>query len=152
VCEANDLILLAPKSAEAARWQRTELEFIRKALDDVMQKYNIDRARIVVMGEEAGGGVAYLLAAQNRELIRGVAAINAAMPPGMRPPENDPAQRLAIFTTTSKKASPAVAAGIKRLREAKHPVTELDLGDSSRPLSADEFAELIRWIDTLDRS
>jgi serine protease Do len=152
LCEANDLILLAPKSAEAARWQRTELEFVRKAMDDVIGKYNIDPARIVVAGEEAGGAVAYLLAAQNRDLIRGVAALNAALPPGMTPPENDPVQRLAVFTTTAKQASPAVAAGIKRLREAKFPVTELELGESSRPLSAEEWAELVRWIDTLDRS
>ncbi|HTQ39961.1 MAG TPA: PDZ domain-containing protein [Pirellulales bacterium] len=152
LCEANDLILLAPNSAESARWQRTELEFIRKAIDDVVQKYNIDPARIVVMGEEAGGGMAYLLAGQNRDLIRGVAAINAAMPPGMRPPENDPVQRLAVFTTTTNKPSPALAAGIKRLREAKHPVTELDLGEIARPLTAEELAELVRWIDTLDRS
>src|SRR5215471_17373696 len=48
LCEANDLILLAPKSAESGRWQRTELEFIRKAIDDVVKKYNIDPARVVV--------------------------------------------------------------------------------------------------------
>ena len=127
-CEANDLILLAPKSVEAARWQRTELEFVRKDMDDVLQKYHIDRSRIVVAGEEAGGGIAYLLAAQNRDVIRGVAAINAAVPPGMTAPENDPVQRLAVFTTTVKSGSPTVAAGIKRLRDAKFPVTEVGLG------------------------
>jgi poly(3-hydroxybutyrate) depolymerase len=152
LCEAHDLILLAPKSAEAGHWQRTELEFVRKALDDVLQKYNIDRSRIVVAGEEAGGGIAYLLAVQNRELVRGVAAINAGLPPGIRPPENDPVQRLAIFTTAAKQASPAIAAGVKKLRDAKFPVTELDIGATPRPLSADELEQLIRWIDTLDRS
>ncbi|HEY2825960.1 MAG TPA: PDZ domain-containing protein [Pirellulales bacterium] len=152
LCEANDLILLAPKSAEAGHWQRTELEFVRKDMDDVLQKYNIDRSRIVVAGEEAGGGIAYLLAAQNRDVIRGVAAINAAVPPGMMVPENDPVQRLAVFTTTAKSGSPTVIAGIKRLRDAKFPVTEIGLGDTSRPLTTEELAELVRWIDTLDRS
>ena len=38
------------------------MEFIRKAIDDVVQKYNVDRSRIVVVGQEAGGGIAYLLA------------------------------------------------------------------------------------------
>jgi poly(3-hydroxybutyrate) depolymerase len=150
LCDANNLILLAPKSAEPARWQRTELEFIRKAIEDVVQKYNIDRARVIAAGEEAGGGVAYLVAGQNRPLIRGVAAINAPLPPSMTAPENDPVQRLAIFTTTAKKSPPAFAAGIKRLRDAKHPVTELDVGETQRPLTADEMAKLGRWIDTLD--
>jgi serine protease Do len=152
LCDANDLILLAPKSAEPARWQRTELEFIRKAIEDVLQKYNIDRARIVTAGEEAGGGVAYLVAGQNRPLISGVAAINAPLPPSMTAPENDPVQRLAIFTTIAGKSPPAVPAGIKRLRDAKHPVTELVLGETQRPLTAEEMAKLARWIDTLDRS
>jgi serine protease Do len=152
LCDANDLILLAPKSAESGRWQRTELEFVRKEMDDVLQKYNIDPSRIVVAGDDIGGGIAYLLAVQNRDLVRGVAAINAALPPGMASPESDPVQRLAIFTTTAKQSSPAVAAGIKRLREAKFPVTELNLGDTSRPLTADELAKLVRWMDTLDRS
>jgi serine protease Do len=152
LCDANDLILLAPKSAEPARWQRTELEFIRKAIEDVLQKYNIDRARIVTAGEEAGGGVAYLVAGQNRPLIRGVAAINAPLPPSMTAPENDPVQRLAIFTTIAGKSPPALPAGIKRLRDAKHPVTELVLGETQRPLTAEEMAKLARWIDTLDRS
>ncbi len=152
VCESSDLILLAPKSAEAALWQRTETEFIRKAIDEVVQKYNIDRARIVVVGQEAGGGMAYLLAAQNRDLVRGVGAISAPLPLGVRPPENDPAQRLAVLTTSAKKSPPTVAAGIKRLREAKHPVTVIDVGENPRLLTADEMAELARWVDTLDRS
>jgi acetyl esterase/lipase len=116
-----------------------------------VKKYNIDAARIVVAGEEAGGGMAYLLAAQNRDLIRGVAAIYAAMPAGLKAPENDPVQRLAVFTTIAKQSAPALAAGVKRLREAKHPVTELDVGDATRDLTADELAKLARWIDTLDQ-
>jgi serine protease Do len=152
ICEANDLILLAPKSAEPARWQRTELEFIRKSIDEVVQKYNIDKSRVVAAGQDAGGAVGYLLAGQNRELIRGVAAINAPLPPTMRAPANDPVQRLAFFTTVSKKSPPLVAMGIKRLRDAKFPVTQLDLGDAPRALNADEMAQLARWVDSLDRS
>ena len=38
-----------------------------------------------------------------------------------------------------------------RLRTEKYPVTLKDLGPAPRPLSADELAELARWIDSLDR-
>ncbi len=152
LCDANDMILLAPKSADAARWQRTEVEFIRKAIDDVAQKYHVDPTRIVAVGEDAGGSLAYLLASQQPDLIRGVAAINAPMPPGMRPPENDPVQRLAFFAASAKRSPPSIAAGIKLLRESKFPVTELDLGPIKRPLTDDEWKQLVRWIDTLDRS
>lgn len=152
VCESSDLILLAPKSVDPEHWQRTEAEFIRKAIDDVLEKYNIDRSRIVVVGPEAGGGMAYLLALTDRDLIRGVAAINAPLPRGLKPPANDPIQRLAIFTTTAAAASAGIEASIKQFRDAKYPVTQLDLGENQRPLNDDELNKLVRWIDTLDRS
>ena len=62
----------------------------------------------MIVGEEVGGSVGYLLAMQNRELIRGVAAINAALPPGMNTPENEPVERLAFFTTIAKQMPPAI--------------------------------------------
>ena len=64
LCDANDYFT-RPEEAPTARWQRTELEFIRKAIDDVVQKYHIDPTRIVAVGEDAGGSLAYLLAGQH---------------------------------------------------------------------------------------
>ena len=40
---------------------------------------------------------------------------------------------------------------VDRLSEMKYPVTVKDLGEEERPLNDDERAELVRWIDTLDR-
>ena len=80
LCARNDLILLAPKSADPAKWQRTELDFVRKTLDDLSGKYHVDRARTVACGQEGGGGLAYLFALGNRELVHGVAAIGARAP------------------------------------------------------------------------
>jgi serine protease Do len=153
VCSRHDLILLAPKSNDAARWQRTELGFIRKTLDEVVAKYHVDRNRIVVAGQEGGGAMAFLLAQNNRDWIRGVVAIEAAMPAGTEVPPNDPVQRLAFYVARSEK-SPAktqIEATIKALREEKYPVTLLDLGPAVRGLSATERTELARWIDALDR-
>jgi len=153
ICAKHDLILLAPKSNDAARWQRTELGYIRKTLDEVVAKYHVDRNRIVVAGQEGGGGMAYLLAQANRDWIRGVVAIEAAIPAGTELLPNDPIQRLAFYIARSEK-SPAKAqieATIKALRASKYPVTILDLGPTAHGLSAAELTELARWIDALDR-
>ena len=96
--------------------------------------------------------MAYLLAFKDRDLIRGVAAIGTPLPQGMKPPANDPVQRLAIFTTTTDAASSAIDAAIKQFRDAKYPVTQIDFGESQRQLNDDERKKLARWIDTLDRS
>jgi hypothetical protein len=97
--------------------------------------------------------MAYLLAQNNRDWIRGVVAVEAALPAGTEIQPNDPVQRLAFYIARSEK-SPAksqIEATIKVLREEKYPVTPLDLGPAVRGLSSAERGELARWIDALDR-
>jgi serine protease Do len=149
----HDLILLAPKSADATKWQRNELEFIRKSLDDLVSRYNIDRKRVVAVGQEGGGTMALLFALANREHVQGAAAIDAALPSRTTIPGNDPIQRQAFFLATFQRSAALkqTEATIKQLRAAKYPVTVKDLGEQSRLLSAEEHAELARWIDALDR-
>jgi pimeloyl-ACP methyl ester carboxylesterase len=65
---------------EMVRWQPTEVEFIRKSLDDLISKYNIDRTRIVAQGSQAGGAMAWLTALNHRDLIRAVARLDTALP------------------------------------------------------------------------
>jgi serine protease Do len=152
-CAKHDLILLAPKSADPQAWQRSELAFIRKALDDVLAKYNVDRRRIGVAGAQGGGSMAYLFAFGNRELAAGVIAIDAPIPPGAQIPPTDPVLRQAFFLASAKKSAAAaqVQASIEKLRALKYPVTVKDLGEDPRPLTTDEKSELARWLDALDR-
>jgi serine protease Do len=152
-CAKHDLILLAPKSADPQAWQRSELAFIRKALDDVLAKYNIDRKRMAVAGAQGGGSMAYLFAFGNRELAAGVIAIDAPIPPGAQLPATDPVQRQAFLLASAKKSTAAaqVQASAEKLRALKYPVTVKDLGEDPRPLTAAENSELARWLDALDR-
>jgi poly(3-hydroxybutyrate) depolymerase len=147
------LILLAPKSADSQKWERTEVDFVHKALEDVLANYNVDRTRVVVAGYQGGASMAYLMGFTHHELVRGIAAVDAALPARTKPPANDPIFRLAFYTTTAEQSPLAkrIEAGVKQLRDQKYPVTVRDLGERSRRLNDEERAELIRWIDTLDR-
>ncbi|MBX7072420.1 MAG: PDZ domain-containing protein [Pirellulales bacterium] len=151
MCEARDLILVAPQAADAGGWKPTEERFIQGALAEVIKSYNIDSARVVAAGEGTGGSLAYAIAFAQREKIRAVAAINA--PPAGKAPDNDPLQRLAIYSASSAKSASAraIRAGLEKLETMKFPVTRKDLGETERPLSADELLDLGRWIDALDR-
>jgi len=153
LCTRHDLILLAPKSADPARWQRTELGFIRKTLDEVSAKYHVDRSRVVVAGQDGGGGMAFLAALTNRDRIAGVAVVDAAIPSGSQPPTADPVARLAFYIARAEKSAThrQIEETVTLLRGAKLPVSTKDLGPTPRPLSADELAELARWVDSLDR-
>jgi serine protease Do len=150
-CDRLNLILLAPRSADPARWLPPEVGFVAKAIDQIRETYNIDPLRVAVHGQQAGGSMAYIVAFMHRDVVRGVAAVDS--PILGRIPENDPANRLVVFATTAKKANFAaqISTGIDELRKMKYAVTVADLGDSPRPLEADEFAELLRWIDSLDK-
>ena len=152
LCEANDLILLAPQPLDASRWTPVEVEFVQKTLEQVIANYRVDKSRVVLYGQEAGGALAYLFAFRNRELARAIVAVDAAMPVRLRAPDNDPVYPLAILTTQAPKSRVAarVEQAIEQLRNMKYPVTVLPM-DTARALNDQELEQVVRWIDTLDR-
>ena len=149
-CEKHDLILLSPQPADAKRWQATDVEFIRKTMDEVVKDYRVDRARIVVHGYQAGGAIAFVTTFGNRDLVRGVAAVGASVPARTRPPANDPAERLAIYMANEPKSRLAARnqAVVKALREMRYPVVTRE---ANKYLNDEQLDELLRWVDTLDQ-
>ena len=152
-CTRRDLILLAPQAADKAKWQPTEVAFIRKTIDDVLAKYHVDRTRIVVMGYQAGATLAGITAIAQRDLIRAAVLVDAPLPSRAGVPPTEPVQRLAFCLAVAKNAklAPQVHADAKRLREIKYPVLLLEQDGEPRDLHDGELADLTRWIDTLDR-
>lgn len=149
----HGLIILAPRPVDAAKWDATEVEFIGKVADDIAKTYNIDKERVAVLGEQAGGGIAWLFANNQPQRIRGLALVDASLPPIRQLPENDPLQRWSLFIAVGGK-KPAALAGralAKKLNELKFAVTLSD--EQEAPSVADEkrTAEIARWVDTLDR-
>lgn len=148
----HDLLVVMPKSADPTKWDKGELDFIGKAANDVIGKYNIDRARVAAVGQDGGGAMAWLLAFQQRDLVRGVAAINALIPTGTKPPATDPLTRLSILQGAPAKG-PAAAKFTelsKALRDMLYPVLTFDTGETPRPLNEAEYGQLARWVDSLD--
>ena len=146
------LIVLAPKAADDNRWQPTEIEFIRKTMDNIINIYNVDRNRIVSFGRQAGGAMSLILGFSQRDLVRGVIPVDAPFPlrAGISP--NDPAERLAVHAILVKGSpvSRAVGNAIKALEAAKYPVSRTELESPGK--ITDELREsLTQWIDSLDR-
>jgi len=151
ICDRYNFILLAPKSADPARWTPGESDFIDQLLDQLNSTYGVDRARIVVHGYQGGGSMAFLAALNNRDMIRAVAAVEAIMMGKL--PQNEPTRRLAVYIAAAEKSQ--LGAMVKRIAEAftkaKFPVTTINLGDTPRYLNEEEMMQLARWIDALDR-
>ena len=151
LCDRYDLVLVVPKSADAAGWKPDEAALVEKLIRQAQSAYNLDPTRVVVQGSQSGGTLACMAAFRFRDLVR-AAVFSDTTPAGM-PPENEPLERLAVLLTTADKAPKAMITTrmIAMLRAKKFPVTVMKLGENLRELNPAELADLARWIDTLDR-
>ena len=151
LCDAADLVLVVPRAAASSGWQADEANYLEKLIGQVKAAYTVDPTRVVVFGRDTGASLALVSAFRSRELIRAAAVIDAGSM--LPPPEIDPGHRLAIYLGTAKSSTQAqlVKITLARLKAAKVPVTEKDLGKDARDLTPAEIAELVRWIDMLDR-
>jgi serine protease Do len=150
-CDRDGLIVAAPQSLGPVRWQAREARLVPSLVRQIAEQYSVDPNRVVVCGRQSAGTVAILAGFRYAQLVRGVAAIDA--PAEGRIPEPDPSHRLAFYMATAgqSRAASLIRQTISQLREMHIPVTTKDLGPQPRDLTAEDVAELARWIDTLDR-
>jgi serine protease Do len=151
LCDRFDLILLAPKANDASKWSPGELPFLDRLLAEVGGKYPVDLTRIAICGQDVGGTAAFTAASRNRAAIRAVAAGDATPKSPMA--ESEPLERFAVYSAAAAKSRLAkpIESAVDAMRKTMIPVTTKGLGELPRPLTAEELAELIRWIDMLDR-
>ncbi|HEX4150209.1 MAG TPA: PDZ domain-containing protein, partial [Pirellulales bacterium] len=146
ICEAHDLILLAPEAPTAGKWIPADVEFVEATLKQLRDQYHVDSLRVAAHGYRTGGALAYLWAFESRDLVRGVAPVHAQI--AGEPPENDPEHRLDFYLFVDKQ-EPGHRA-IKTLRELKYAVSVTQT-EKDRYLNEAELAELVRWLDSLDK-
>jgi serine protease Do len=152
ICDRDGLVLVVPTAAGPDRWERIELEYLRRLLERVLGQYTTDSRRVVIYGQEGGGAMAYLLALSSRDLVRGVATSATPLPRQLRVPENEPSVRFAVLAGLPSGGSDAqIAQGLRKLADAGYPVTTVAIANPTGNLSAEEREQLARWIDTLDR-
>lgn len=151
LCDEFDLVLLAPTPQSEGKWRPDDLEFLAKAIEAVRTNFAIDATRIAVAGEKTGGTAAFVFAFQERDTVRGVAAIDCPLMAKLA--DNEPLRPLSIYLATASQTpfAPAQVKAIAKLREMKYPVTEQPLGETPRELSGDEWQAFARWLDSLDR-
>jgi serine protease Do len=153
ICDRDGMLLVVPTASDASRWERTEVEYLRRLAERVIADYKIDPRRVVVFGQEGGGAMAWLFGLSSRDLFRGIATSAAALPRQINVPPNEPSQRLAIFAgiPAAKEVAAQIAQGLEKLSEAGYPVTTVTAVAESGKLTDVQIEELARWIDTLDR-
>jgi S1-C subfamily serine protease/predicted esterase len=153
ICKERHFILLGPKAENPTGWLTSEADVITADIRELLANYTIDRQRIVLHGHGQGANLAYFLAFDARDLVRGVANVGGVPPAQLK--ENAAHERLAFFLLAGAKDPEieAIRAARPRLIEKKFSVVYHEIEDqgSGYLVDADYLRELVRWIDSLDR-
>lgn len=152
-CRNRDFLLLAPQPNDEKKWRTTEIAFIRKTLDELIRLYNVDPHRVVVHGYQGGASLAYQFAFEHREVVRGVSAVEAAVPTRLRVLGNDPVNQLTFHLAWAEESKLAerFERDVAGLRKFKYAVVVQKLPGEPRYLGDDELQVVLRWADSLDR-
>lgn len=152
-CEQRQFILLVPQARNQRAWATTEIEFIQKTVDEVINRYAINAARIAVCGPGISGTMSYLVAFSHRDVYRGIASLGGALPPQVRAPATDPLKPLSVYSLHFADAPNAerILAGDKLMGELAFPVTSREISGTNRQLTAEDRGEIVRWFDILDQ-
>ncbi len=151
-CKDNHLILVCPITENKNGWLPGESEWVIAVVRDVLNRYTVDRQRVVVHGMGVGGQMAYHLGFQARDLFRGVATTGSVLT--QQPKENVAAARLSFFVVAGDKdplAKP-IAESTTKLTQRKYPLVHREIKNmGAQYLDEPTLKELVRWIDALDR-
>jgi serine protease Do len=150
-CKDHNLILVGALTDQEGGWTPADNELVREAVRDVMTHYPVDKNRIVAFGSGNGGQMAFNLAFKARDLFRGAATHGAVL---TEPLDNLANQRLSFFVAGGQKdpVIKAIAETRDRLVTRHFPVLYRELVNRGREEMDDPtYAELVRWIETLDR-
>lgn len=155
-CDQTQMILLCPQSENETGWVAGESDFLREMIQDTIDRYTIDKRRVIMHGMGVGGQMAFYMGFHARDLIRAVATTGSVL--ANQPKPQEPARPLAFFLSTGDR-DPLVA-DVKESREKlaglKYPIVFREIAEMGHQYLSDDHAaevleELVRWIDSLDR-
>jgi len=153
LCKQHRIILLGPKAENPTGWLTSEVDSIKGDIREMLANYTIDRRRIVLHGLGNGATLAFWMAFDARDLVRGVATIGGVMQ--NEPKVNLAHQRLSFFLVAGGKDPDfeAIKANTPRLAEKRIPVLGHELAEHGNGYlnDAELLRKLARWIDSLDR-
>jgi len=147
----DHLILVGPITEQEAGWTPNDADLVLEAVRDVTGRYTIDKNRVVAFGSGNGGQMAFNLAFKARDLFRGSATHGAVI---TTVPDSVAQQRLMLYVAGGDRDPiiQAIRDSRDRLVNTRYPVFFRVFAKQGREdLDEPSYAELFRWIDTLDR-
>jgi S1-C subfamily serine protease/predicted esterase len=150
-CKDNHIIMVGPLSDKESGWVASDAEFVLEAVRDALNRYTIDRQRIVAHGLGLGGQMAIYMGFHARDLFRGIVTSGAVV---TQIKDNQANRRLAFYLSGGDRDPliKSIAESKTKLAQRKFPVIFRDIPNRGREYFEEAvLAEVVRWIDCLDR-
>jgi predicted peptidase len=150
-CKENHIILAGPLTDQDGGWTPSDTDLVLEAVRDATSQYTIAKNRVVAHGVGNGGQMAFHLAFKARDVFRGAATLGSVL---TEPEDNMAYPRLSFYVAGGERdpVIKAIAETRDRLVNKGYPVHYRVFAKRGREYLEDEvFAELVRWIETLDR-
>jgi serine protease Do len=135
---ATGVAVILPGSQEQREWGGADIGGVVRALESLQPLRPIDAARVAVAGRGPGGVFAWLVAEQLGDACRGVAVLDAPLPPRVSIPAAEPgtARWLLLGGAGDAAAARRLAADRDRLLQAGHAVGTLSEPEGDGPPAA----------------
>jgi poly(3-hydroxybutyrate) depolymerase len=153
-CETHKLIMIGPTAQAPSGWVAGEAEAVMDDVRWVRTRYTIDPKRVIAHGQGVGGQMAYYLGINKREVVRGAAPVGAVL--ASNPKDPVAAQRVEFLVIAGAKDPLAkeIAESPKKLADKKYKALYREMKVTGKEYVNDDpdvFAQLVRWIDSMDK-
>jgi len=152
VCRERGIILLGPRAGDVSGWAPSQEAQVREVISWMQDRYQIDPARIAVMGKEGSGSFASRLAFKYRDVFRGLILLSA--PLRTPPPDSDPdfPFQLICVSAANSPQHKLMTATVEAMRKRNFPAWLIERPKADESVfSAEAVSSLAIWLDALDR-
>jgi serine protease Do len=153
-CEDHNFIMIGPTAGQPTGWVAGEVEGVMEDLRWVRTRYTIDGKRIIAHGQGVGGQMAYYLAINKREVIRGAVPVGAVLASNPKEPVANQRVEFLVIAGGKDPLAKEIAEAPKKLAEKKYKALYREMPITGKEYVNDDrevFLQMIRWMDTLDK-
>ena len=153
-CERHNFIMIGPTAGQKTGWVAGEAEGIMEDMRWVRTRYTIDPKRIIAHGQGVGGQMAYYLAINQREVIRGAVPVGAVLASNPKEPVANQRVEFLVIAGEKDPLVKEIAESPKKLTEKKYKALYREMKLTGKEYvneDLDVFSEMVRWMDSLDK-
>jgi phospholipase/carboxylesterase len=127
------------------------LEALPRFISAMIQRYECDPQRVVVMGFSQGAALSYALSLAQPDLVCGVIALAGFMPVGLAESKSAPRHGYLIIHSTGDDVVPiALAREARSVLEARGASVEYHEYPGGHKIAASGIKDIARWLRSID--